>query len=451
MVFGGTTEGRMLLEAGLPCVYSAATEYGAELAGLAKRAQPAKKSAATCEILSGRLEEAQMVQLAGRGDIVGVVDATHPYATEVRGNIARACRQARKPLFRVERASTDGGDWVLRFSTCLEAAAWLDLADEDNGDGVGNLLVTVGSKEMACFTKIRDFRRRVHFRVLPTSEVVGHCEALGVDAGHIIAEQGPFSELANRAHLERSQARFLVTKDGGPQGGVTEKLAAAKSCGVRVLLIERPSADAGDFADVARGDVARAISWGCRLLGLEEECLPIVRGGSESPVPMFPMFVDLAGKTVLVAGGGRVALRKAGVLVRCGAALRVVAPQIRPEFEMLKGAGKVELIEREYGKEDLQGVQLAIVATNDRAVNAAVARDAADLAGQVKIPVNVADSPAACTFYFPSFVEYGGYAAGISSAGSSPRRCRALADRLRGVWRDWVEDVEGERDEQNDR
>lgn len=420
LIFGGTTEGRLLSRAGFPCVYSAATDYGAELA-----AGEADKNDA--EIRAGRLDDAGMAALLERPDIVAAIDATHPYATEVRRNIANACAAAAKPLFRVERASADdaalgeqGKSEVMRFASCAEAADWLAQA-------AGNALVAVGSKEMDCFTRIPDFGRRLYFRVLPTSGVIARCEELDVRADRIIAEQGPFSELANRAHLERANARFLVTKDGGPQGGMAEKLSAARICGAKVLLVERPDAE-GVLSGVAiRGTLEEAVAWACDLLGLR----------APKP-PMFPMFVNLAGAPVTVVGGGRVALRKARVLAHCGANLRVVAPEIHSDFEKIKSTGSVELIKREYLPEDLRGAKMAIAATDDRAVNAAVA----ELANRDNIPVNVADAPGACSFFFPSLVEHDGYVAGISSSGRSPRHCRALADRLRAVWRSWVELVE---------
>lgn len=150
---------------------------------------------------------------------------------------------------------------------------------------------------------------------------------------------------------------------------------------------------------------------------------------------LFPMFVDLSGKTVLIVGGGSVALRKAGTLLACGASLRVVAPEIAPGFEALCDTGRVVLSERCYTGSDMDGADMAIAATNDREVNRRVAVDARG------IPVNVADDPGACSFFFPAFVEHDGYVAGISSGGRSPAKCRALGRKLRAVWKSWVEDV----------
>jgi siroheme synthase-like protein len=82
-------------------------------------------------------------------------------------------------------------------------------------------------------------------------------------------------------------------------------------------------------------------------------------------------------------------------------------------------------------------ISMAIAATGDRSVNHLVWLDAVRLG----LPVNVADSPEECTFFFPSFVEHDGFVAGISSLGRSPSRCRRLAERLRLRWREWVRDT----------
>ncbi len=252
LVFGGTTEGRLILESGLPCVYSTATTYGSE----SVTALPGQ------EILSGRLDVRAMTELASRSDLAGVIDATHPYAAEARKTIAAACKSAGRPLFRVTREAAGNREEIdiVSVVSAEEAADYLSKVE-------GNALVAVGSKELRHFTKVPNFAQRLYFRVLPTSDVLLQCEALGVSASKLIAEQGPFSELSNRAHLERAQARFLVTKDGGPQGGMEEKFRAARGCGVQVVLIERPQTP--DTCQAESGGPDGAIRWARRLLGIE--------------------------------------------------------------------------------------------------------------------------------------------------------------------------------------
>ncbi|MDR1886036.1 MAG: precorrin-6A/cobalt-precorrin-6A reductase, partial [Synergistaceae bacterium] len=98
LLMGGTTEGRDLFKPGRPLVYSAATEYGAELADAVGRDE---------NILSGRMDGDRIRDLLKTGDFAGVIDATHPYATEVKLNISLACRETGTPLFRILRPQTD--------------------------------------------------------------------------------------------------------------------------------------------------------------------------------------------------------------------------------------------------------------------------------------------------------------------------------------------------------
>ena len=114
----------------------------------------------------------------------------------------------------------------------------------------------------------------------------------------------------------------------------------------------------------------------------------------------FPLFVDLTGKTVLIAGGGPVAARKARVLLDCGPRVVVCAPQPIGELEAQE---QVELLRRPFSPELLEGVSLAVAATGDRAVNHQIAV----LCRARSIPVDVADSAQESTFLFPALVRRG--------------------------------------------
>ena len=83
--------------------------------------------------------------------------------------------------------------------------------------------------------------------------------------------------------------------------------------------------------------------------------------------------LDLEGRSVLVVGGGRIALEKVNGLLECGADVTVVAPEARPEVRALP----VRRVERGYEPEDLEGRYLVVAATQLEQLNADVARDAA--------------------------------------------------------------------------
>jgi siroheme synthase-like protein len=126
---------------------------------------------------------------------------------------------------------------------------------------------------------------------------------------------------------------------------------------------------------------------------------------------------------VLVVGAGSVAARKVDGLLACGAAVVVVAPRAGPEVLALAEAGAVELHQRAYRTDDLDGAWLAVTATDDPAVNRAVFDD-----GEARRTwVNAADDPASCSFTLPAVVRQGPVMVTVATGGHSP----ALATWLR--------------------
>jgi uroporphyrin-III C-methyltransferase/precorrin-2 dehydrogenase/sirohydrochlorin ferrochelatase len=140
----------------------------------------------------------------------------------------------------------------------------------------------------------------------------------------------------------------------------------------------------------------------------------------------FPLFFDLRLQKVLIVGGGEVALRKAALLERAGAAITLVAPRVVPELEQRAAAGALTVVRREFTPEDLAGVRLAIVATGRRASN----RWIASLCEAAAIPVNVVDDREASRVIVPAIVDRDPVLIAISRAGSSPVLARRLRERL---------------------
>ena len=402
LLFGGTTEGREIAGSGLPVIYSATTDYGAELADFPN-----------VEHIVGRMDADAMEEFMTSHPVAGVIDATHPHAGQVSENIRLACERTGIPYVRAIREAVKIDKEVTIVDSCKKAAL---LLNEPPWAEV-NALLAVGSKELACFTKVADYRKRLFARVLPKSEVLLECEKLGFDAGHIIAMKGSFTKAMNVATLEMTNARVLVTKDGGAPGGLEEKLTAAKELGVDVLLIRRP--------EETGVTVAEAIDWG---FGILKQARP-------EKFPFFPLFTDISGRRVCVFGGGKVAARRVKTLLTCGAQVTVISPSFHPTFGE-SDFMPVERLTRPYAKSDLKGAFLAVAATDDRSVNREIGLEARKLG----IPVSVADAPEECTFFFPSLVEWDGIAAAVSTGGRSPSLCRRLADRLRDVWPGWVKD-----------
>ncbi len=141
--------------------------------------------------------------------------------------------------------------------------------------------------------------------------------------------------------------------------------------------------------------------------------------------PYYPLFLDLNGKPVLIVGAGKVALRKAKGLLEAGARVTVVAPAWDAGFERLP----VRLLRRAFRPSDLRGACLVFTAANVRAVNRAVAREAA----RRGIWANVADSLEECDFLVPARVRRGRLQIAVSTGGESPRMAAELRRRLEAV------------------
>ena len=139
-----------------------------------------------------------------------------------------------------------------------------------------------------------------------------------------------------------------------------------------------------------------------------------------------PLAFDLKNRPCLIVGGGAIATRKARLLNKAEARLLVVAPDITDELRQLVLASGGEYIVGTYRAELLEQVEMVVAATADSDVNAGVSADARAR----RLPVNVVDAPEHCTFTFPSIVERGPLAIGISSGGSAPVLTRMLRAQI---------------------
>ena len=142
-----------------------------------------------------------------------------------------------------------------------------------------------------------------------------------------------------------------------------------------------------------------------------------------------PAFLDVKGKRCVVVGGGEVALRKATLLVRAGARLHVVAPDLCAALKTLCEQSGSLVCPIEFQPCCLGGATLVIAATDSLEVNTRVSEHAQTLG----IPVNVVDQPELCTFIVPAIVDRSPILVAISSGGASPilaRSIKGLIDSL---------------------
>jgi precorrin-2 dehydrogenase / sirohydrochlorin ferrochelatase len=138
--------------------------------------------------------------------------------------------------------------------------------------------------------------------------------------------------------------------------------------------------------------------------------------------PTYPVNLLLAGKPVLVVGGGTVAASKIRGLLDAGAVVHVVSREVSDEVRALP----VTWEERVYERGEVAGYRLVTTCTDDPAVNRAVFEDGEE-AG---IWVNAADDPANCSFILPARVRQGRLLVTVSTAGHSPALASWLRQRL---------------------
>ncbi len=265
-IFGGTTEGRELAaehcKKGDAVTVSVASDIGAEeLQGI-----PAT-------VLTGRLDVPAMEAAIEGFDLV--IDATHPYATDVTMNIKAACGNKNIAYQRVERDTTYEGKLPreIYYAVSHEDAARYLLHTQ------GNILLTTGSKNLKEYTdilygrdggdefdengdgdgedislttdenddgaridgtdRVSDMKDRLYVRVLPTHEALAACEECGIPHSHIIAMHGPFSTELNIATIRQNDIKIMVTKESGVVGGFPEKVQAATFTDTELVIIPK--------------------------------------------------------------------------------------------------------------------------------------------------------------------------------------------------------------------
>ena len=244
-VLAGTQDGReivrLLLEQGHDVAASVVSSYGGELL--------AHACGQRCLINDKPLDEEALKDYLQEHDIRLLVDASHPYAANVSRNAIAVCQALSIPYIRYERDLSkldyDRITVVHSYEEAAQTAAALGK----------KIFLTTGSRNLDKFVHSPDLKDcELTARVLPTAEVIGLCESLGLDAGHIVALQGPFSQELNRELFRKYGAEVIITKNSGTIGGTDTKFAAAAALNLPIVLIDRPKLNypciTHDYAEV---------------------------------------------------------------------------------------------------------------------------------------------------------------------------------------------------------
>jgi len=250
-VFSGTSDGNTLAKAiterGGPVVISAATEYGGKLA---------LEHCPGAHVWAGRQGVEVRRQALANSRARAIVDATHPYASQMSQQLITLSRSLGISYLRYERPSSlDSASGELCESTAQAAMRATVLGKR--------IFLATGSKDLAVFLQTPGASERQWFtRVTPEPEFIQRAIDQGVPHSHILAMQGPFSQAFNEALWRDWKIDCVVTKDSGEVGGYRAKSAAAATLGIPLLVIQRPLLDYPIATSTVDGVLRQLNEWG---------------------------------------------------------------------------------------------------------------------------------------------------------------------------------------------
>ena len=212
LVFGGTTEGRkaveVLEEGGAPYFYS--TKTGEQDITLQHGVR-----------IDGALDEAAMMHFCTEHGIRMIVDAAHPFAALLHQTIAKTASALSLPVVRFERI----------YPPCDPAITWIDDYTQIPRD-IHSLLATTGVQSISKLKPLAADGISIFYRILNRPSSIALALKQGATQAQLCYYDDP-----NDIPV---QADAILLKESGLSGGFTEKVEAAKACGMRVIAIKRP-------------------------------------------------------------------------------------------------------------------------------------------------------------------------------------------------------------------
>ncbi len=230
-LFAGTSDGNeigvKLINAGHSIKLFVATDYGKKVA---------LKLFSADIINTGRLDRDQLLQKAKEDNPQTIIDATHPFAVEISSNLIELSKQTSIKYIRFERPNNLPSDEHVHIVANYEEAA-------RKANQLGKrILLTTGSKDINTFLNAR-IDGELFLRMLPSQNLLDEVLAKGMNQNNIVTMQGPFNVETNKDLIKRWQIDCLVSKASGNEGGLLEKIEAARLCGIPVVIIDRPQID----------------------------------------------------------------------------------------------------------------------------------------------------------------------------------------------------------------
>jgi precorrin-6A/cobalt-precorrin-6A reductase len=228
LLFGGTSETAIIATAlaqnGHHVLVSTATDAALDVGN-----HPA------IERRCGRLDADAINQLIKTRQISRVVDASHPFASELQQTLAALLKDSPLPFVRYQRQRSHyNGQDVFEVASHEDAATLMTEFSQTT-------LLTTGSRHLQPYiVAAKDAGMTLYARVLPHSESITACDVAGLEKKFRIYARGPFSVEDTRQLLKTNNIKVLITKDSGRRGGVDEKLQAAREESCKVIMIKQP-------------------------------------------------------------------------------------------------------------------------------------------------------------------------------------------------------------------
>ena len=246
LILGGTTEGRLAVRvadgAGSPYWYST-------------RGELQQIECKNGTHITGALDEAAMSAFCRDHDIRLLIDAAHPFATELHRTVAAVAESLDLPVVRVERVYSDGsGEPGSARASLRWCDDYTDAVRQMEADGVTRLLALTGVQTIG---KLRPYwtAHDCWFRILRREESQEKAAGQGFPANRLVY----YEEEDDASLIARLQPQAVLTKESGESGGFNEKVAAAQAAGIPVYVVRRPALPAGFETVIGEHGLRKAI------------------------------------------------------------------------------------------------------------------------------------------------------------------------------------------------
>jgi precorrin-6A/cobalt-precorrin-6A reductase len=200
---------------------------------------------------TGRLDAHGISSIVSEKSVSAIVDATHPFAVAASETAKEAAERMGIPYIVFIRPGMEYD---------YEQTVYVKDHEEAAAKAVSYgkpVLLTTGSRNLAPYAELsRKKKVELFARVLPHPESTDACRHAGLDEKNVVTGRGPFSVEQNIALIKKYKIGTIVTKDSGREGGVVEKIEAARLTGIRIVMVERPNAATENSFNSAREIVA---------------------------------------------------------------------------------------------------------------------------------------------------------------------------------------------------